>query len=85
MAGCFFAAPIAERFGRRISFSFWCAIHIVGTIVEMTTTSKWYQVAIGRLVAGVGIGGLTTLVPMFQSECAPPSVRGFISRYGSVC
>ena len=80
MIGCLLAAPISERSGRKLSITFWCVIHIVGIIVEMATDTKWYQVAVGRLVAGLGIGGLTTIVPLYQSEAAPVQIRGAIVR-----
>ena len=81
MIGALFASPIADRFGRKSSITFWCIIHIVGIIVQISTTSKWYQVAVGRLVAGLGVGALSSLVPMYQSESAPRQIRGAMVRY----
>lgn len=80
MVGSLLAAPISERTGRKISITFWCIIHIVGIIVEMASSTKWYEVAVGRLVAGLGVGGLSTIVPMYQSEAAPVKVRAAIVR-----
>jgi SP family sugar:H+ symporter-like MFS transporter len=60
------AAPIADRIGRRISVSFWCAIVAVGFIVQISASNKWYQVMMGRWVAGLGVGALSLLVPMYQ-------------------
>lgn len=31
---------------------------------------------IGRIIAGLGVGALSVLVPMFQAETAPPWIRG---------
>ncbi|KAH8691457.1 putative MFS monosaccharide transporter [Talaromyces proteolyticus] len=76
MIGALAASSIADRFGRKLSISFWCIIHVVGIIVQITTDSKWYQIAIGRLVAGLGVGALSSVVPMYQSESAPRHVRG---------
>ncbi|EED20688.1 MFS monosaccharide transporter, putative [Talaromyces stipitatus ATCC 10500] len=76
MIGALAASPLADRFGRKPSITFWCIIHIVGMIVQIATTNKWYQVAVGRLVAGLGVGALSSLVPMYQSESAPRHVRG---------
>jgi MFS family permease len=51
-------------------------------IVQITSTYHWYQVMIGRLVAGLGVGGLSLLVPMYQAETAPKHIRGsLISAY----
>ncbi|KKK20427.1 MFS monosaccharide transporter [Aspergillus ochraceoroseus] len=76
MIGALVAAPISDRIGRRLSISFWSLIHIVGIIVQIATTDKWYQVAMGRWVAGLGVGALSSVVPMYQSESAPRQVRG---------
>ncbi|KAH8424656.1 sugar porter family MFS transporter [Aspergillus melleus] len=76
MIGALVAAPIADRFGRKYSMTLWSIIHMVGIIVQMATDSKWYQVAVGRLVAGLGVGALSSVVPMYQSESAPRQVRG---------
>lgn len=54
----------------------------MGVIVQITATSEWYQVAIGRWVAGLGVGGLSVLTPMYQSETAPRQIRGaLVSMY----
>ncbi|RHZ51412.1 hypothetical protein CDV55_103121 [Aspergillus turcosus] len=76
MIGALVAAPIADRMGRKFSISFWSLIHIVGIIIQMATEDKWYQVALGRWVAGLGVGALSSIVPMYQSESAPRQVRG---------
>lgn len=48
----------------------------VGVVIQMASTDKWYQVALGRWVAGLGVGGLSVLTPMYQSETAPRQIRG---------
>lgn len=76
MMGALVAAPIADRIGRKFSMTFWSVIHIVGIIIQIATTHKWYQIALGRWVAGLGVGALSSVVPMYQSESAPRHVRG---------
>jgi len=74
--GALIAAPIADHFGRKLSIVFWNIIFCVGVIVQIATTNTWYQIAIGRWVAGLGVGALSVLTPMYQSETAPRYVRG---------
>ncbi|KAF1939779.1 general substrate transporter [Clathrospora elynae] len=76
LMGALIAAPIADKFGRKYSIVFWNIIFCVGVIVQVTTTTIWYQISIGRWVAGLGVGGLSVLTPMYQSETAPRYVRG---------
>ncbi|EDN10605.1 hypothetical protein HCAG_07066 [Histoplasma mississippiense (nom. inval.)] len=77
LIGALVAAPFADRFGRKWTMSGFCVIIIVGVIVQMTSEyPKWYQVVLGRWVAGLGVGALSVLVPLYQSESAPRHIRG---------
>ncbi|KAH7085159.1 general substrate transporter [Paraphoma chrysanthemicola] len=76
LMGALIAAPISDKFGRKYSIIFWNIIFCVGVIVQITTTTVWYQISLGRWVAGLGVGGLSVLTPMYQSETAPRYVRG---------
>lgn len=82
LVGSLVSAPIADRFGRKYSITFWNIVYIVGNVVCITTQYQWYQVVIGRLIDGFGIGALSVLTPMYQSETAPRQVRGaLVSAY----
>ncbi|EPS25264.1 hypothetical protein PDE_00197 [Penicillium oxalicum 114-2] len=83
LIGALVAGYIADRIGRKWSISGWSAIVCVGITVQITSPSgKWYQVALGRWVAGLGVGGLSLLVPMYQAESGPRHIRGaLISTY----
>ncbi|KAG5298147.1 monosaccharide transporter [Histoplasma ohiense] len=79
LIGALVAAPFADRFGRKWTMSGCCVIIIVGVIIQMTSEyPKWYQVVLGRWVAGLGVGALSVLVPLYQSESAPRHIRGAI-------
>lgn len=54
-------------------------IFIVGVVIQVTAFSSWAQVAIGRLISGLGVGGLSAAVPMYQAETAPPQIRGTLT------
>ncbi|KAK4948198.1 hexose transporter hxt5 [Elasticomyces elasticus] len=76
LIGVIIAAPVADAFGRRPSITFWNIIFIIGVIVQITTSNHWWQIVIGRWIAGLGVGGLSVLTPMYQSETAPRQIRG---------
>ncbi|KAI5459061.1 general substrate transporter [Mariannaea sp. PMI_226] len=74
--GALIAAPIADRIGRKYSISFWNVIISVGFIIQISSDRDWVQIMMGRFVAGLGVGALSLLVPMYQAESAPPWIRG---------
>ncbi|KXL48947.1 hypothetical protein M433DRAFT_57424 [Acidomyces richmondensis BFW] len=76
MIGALSSAPIADVFGRRVCIVVWNLMFIVGVIIQISSTHDWVQLAMGRWVAGLGVGGLSVLTPMYQSETAPRQVRG---------
>lgn len=81
LIGALVAGPVANmRFlGRKYSICLWCIIFCVGIIVQIAALyPRWYQIVIGRVIAGLGIGALSVLVPMYQGESSPTHVRGAI-------
>ncbi|CAF9918821.1 hexose transporter hxt1 [Imshaugia aleurites] len=82
LAGALAVAPIADRIGRKYSMSVWSTVFIVGVIIQMASETSWVQIAIGRLIAGSGVGALSIMVPMYTSETGPRQVRGsLVSTY----
>ncbi|KAJ5456105.1 uncharacterized protein N7458_003688 [Penicillium daleae] len=77
LIGALTAAPIADHLGRKLSISVWCGIILIGLIVQITAPyGHWYQLVVGRFVAGLGIGACSLIVPMYQGESAPRHIRG---------
>ncbi|KAK1254845.1 hypothetical protein MKX08_008840 [Trichoderma sp. CBMAI-0020] len=74
--GALVAAPVADKFGRKPSISFWSLIVSIGFVIQIASVSAWYQLMIGRFVSGLGVGALSLLVPMYQAETAPAWIRG---------
>lgn len=76
LIGCLVSGWLADKIGRRYTISSSAFFYIVGVIIEITSDRQWVQFAMGRLVAGLGIGALSTSVPMYQSESVPKNIRG---------
>lgn len=82
LCGALFGSPVADGLGRRYAIMIWNVVFIVGVIIQIATEYAWYQIVIGRLIAGFGVGGLSVLTPMYQSETAPRQIRGaLVSAY----
>ena len=43
-----------------------------------TAATKLPLFVVGRVWAGLGVGLVSTLVPMYQSECSPKWIRGAV-------
>jgi SP family sugar:H+ symporter-like MFS transporter len=42
---------------------------------------QWVGIVMGRWVAGLGVGGLSVLVPLYMAESSPVPVRGAVISY----
>ena len=82
-AGCFFgaigAAIANEKFGRRYSLMSFTFIFLVGAAIQTAAHHTVGQIYAGRVIAGIGIGGMSSITPVFVSENCPPAVRGRIA------
>jgi len=80
-AGTFFgallAAPFGDFLGRKWGLVASCLVFCVGVAMQ-TAATKLPLFVVGRVWAGLGVGLVSTLVPMYQSECAPKWIRGAI-------
>ncbi|KAF2031389.1 glucose transporter-like protein [Setomelanomma holmii] len=81
-AGTFFgalaAAPFGDLLGRRLGLL--VAVGVVfnfGVILQTASTRQPLFIA-GRFFAGLGVGLISALIPMYQSETAPKWIRGVI-------
>lgn len=44
--------------------------------IQISSIDKWYQYFIGRIISGLGVGGIAVLSPMLISEVSPKQIRG---------
>ena len=80
-AGTFFgaltAAPTGDFFGRRLGLMVSTLVFTLGVILQTAATDIPLFVA-GRFFAGYGVGMISALIPLYQSETAPKWIRGTI-------
>ena len=65
-----------DLYGRRLGLVFVVVIYTVGILIQICSFDKWYQYFIGRIISGLGVGGITVMSPMLISEVAPKQTRG---------
>lgn len=80
-AGTFFgaltAAPTGDFFGRRLGLMVSTIVFTFGVILQTASTAIPLFTA-GRFFAGYGVGMISALIPLYQSETAPKWIRGSI-------
>ncbi len=77
--GAFFSSLVVGRvgdiIGRRKTILYGAIIFVIGGAVQ-TCTNGYGLMIVGRVVSGIGVGALSTIVPVYQSEISPPHNRG---------
>ncbi|THZ20100.1 general substrate transporter [Aureobasidium pullulans] len=80
-AGCFcgaFLASYTDPLGRRRTILLACCIFVVGGTIQ-TAGVIIAMLYVGRLIAGIGVGFLTMIIPIYQAELAHRKIRGKIT------
>ncbi|KAK5249636.1 hypothetical protein LTR16_006163, partial [Cryomyces antarcticus] len=66
-----------DRYGRKRTIQIGALIATVGAILQSAAVNM-AMILIGRIVSGWAVGLLSMAVPVYQSECAHPKMRGLI-------
>ncbi|KAJ2723135.1 hypothetical protein GGI07_002838 [Coemansia sp. Benny D115] len=78
-AGCFVgslcAGWLADKFSRKRTILLAAVLFMLGGAIQCGARNRGMLIA-GRFIAGLGVGGLSMTVPVFQSEISPPHIRG---------
>jgi MFS family permease len=75
--GLYFIIGYGDRLGRRRAVLLGVIIMLVGTTIQASSLGM-AQLIVGRIVTGGGNGMNTSSIPVWQSEMAPPKIRGFL-------
>jgi MFS family permease len=78
---CLLIWPITDRIGRKKSLLISSIIFSIGAIIETIDTHSMAAFYIGRVIAGLGLGAATVVVPMYSSEMTPKELRGQIGSF----
>ncbi len=76
MFGALLGPYLSDGLGRRRAMQWMVLVFVIGVVIQVTAFEAWYQVAIGRGISGLGVGGLSAAVPVYQSETVPRQIRG---------
>ncbi|KAK7732498.1 hypothetical protein SLS53_008503 [Cytospora paraplurivora] len=76
--GTLLSGFLAEAISRKYGILIAVAVFVLGVVIQATaiTTSGPNSILAGRFVTGMGVGSMAMIVPIYNSEVAPPEVRG---------
>ncbi|KAF2865156.1 general substrate transporter [Massariosphaeria phaeospora] len=83
LIGALSAGPLAGRYGRRRTMQITTFFFSIGPVLEALAPNIGV-LAFGRMVSGVGAGASVVVVPIYISEIAPPSQKGFFGAFTQV-
>ncbi|KAL4796117.1 major facilitator superfamily domain-containing protein [Aspergillus venezuelensis] len=75
LIGSLGVTQLENRLGRRWSLIISAAVATAGLIIQASSYSLG-QLIVGRVISGIGNGGVNAIVPVWQSECTKPKSRG---------
>jgi MFS family permease len=73
--GALLGGEAMDRLGRKPTVQMGAVICLLGAILQ-AAASNLAMMLIGRIIAGGAVGLMSMSVPVYQSECSPPEVRG---------
>ncbi|KAI5857415.1 putative hexose transport-related protein [Durotheca rogersii] len=75
--GTLLSGFVAEALSRKYGILVAVTVFILGVVIQATAQSGGHNVILaGRFITGMGVGSLAMIVPIYNSEVAPPEVRG---------
>ncbi|CAM9206663.1 unnamed protein product [Ascophyllum nodosum] len=73
--GGLIAGKASDALGRKMAIALACAIFIAGAGI-MTVAQTYFQLLVGRLLTGLGVGCGFVVAPVYITEITPPHIRG---------
>merc|ERR1712029_1232877 len=84
-AGGFFGALFMffslELLGRKMTVIISDMIFIVGAVLCTAASGKLGVLYAGRLLTGLGVGGIAAVCPIYVAEISPPAIRGRLTGF----
>ncbi|KAL5495180.1 hypothetical protein ACEPAI_642 [Sanghuangporus weigelae] len=72
------AGRVGDVIGRRLTLFWGAFVFTIGGVIQSFTIGVEMMI-VGRLISGFGVGLLSTIVPIYQSEISPPNHRGALA------
>ncbi|CAL9730215.1 high-affinity hexose transporter Hxt6p [Monosporozyma unispora] len=67
---------LGDIYGRRLALVWVTIVYTIGLVISISCKNDWYQYFIGRIISGLGVGGIAVYSPLMISEVSPKHMRG---------
>lgn len=78
---CLLVFPLSDYIGRKKTMMICSSIFCLGALIQVIDTHSLAAFYVARVIAGVGIGGASVVIPTYCSEMAPPEIRGRLGSF----
>lgn len=78
---CFFIWPLTDKLGRRRALMLASLVFCIGAMIQTINTHSLPAFYVARVIAGLGLGAASVVVPMYSSEMSPKQLRGQIGSF----
>lgn len=75
LLGALLVTKLGDALGRRRTIIAASIIWVIGAALQCASVDRGMLV-VGRIIAGISVGISSAIVPVYQSEITPPSIRG---------
>jgi len=75
LIGALSSISVGNPLGRRRALVAFAVIAAIGSILQGSAFTLAHLI-VGRIVSGIGVGGVNAVVPVWQAECSKPKNRG---------
>jgi sugar porter (SP) family MFS transporter len=75
VAGALASGRVSDRIGRRAILGLLGVLFTIGIAITALADTYWVML-LGRIVMGVGVGGVSATVPTYLGEISPAQIRG---------
>jgi MFS family permease len=70
-----------ELLGRRMTVIISDAVFLIGAVLCTVPTDQLGLIYAGRLLTGLGVGGIAAVSPIYIAEISPPAIRGRLTGF----
>ncbi|KAK0654654.1 putative quinate permease [Lasiodiplodia hormozganensis] len=78
---CPLSIPLSRKYGRKSSIFVGSVVFCIGAMMQTIPSHSLACFYVGRVIAGLGLGAMTVVVPQYNAEMSPKEIRGRLGSF----